>query len=263
MYIMAGIDGTGDFNDASYERKFRNSFVKIFVEDCRPPNSGYYQRGPSMEGSSTEPRGNKAAEFLAFSVDYANKLGKPLGVFLAGFSRGGASAIHACQQLKKRGVTVDALFLFDAVDRAYGVSADKIPRNVRSVYHARRDGAADSRGIFGNCGLEREDPSYTAYEEAPFHCTHGAMGGTPWTEAGWDGKIYEDHLPISKGMIILLGLPMLPVALTYVATLRTKVTLAQESAGSAAVFVWMKERLETEIAKLHKAGQSGKNVPTG
>ena len=96
-------------------------------------------------------------------------------------------------------------------------------------YAARR---RISRGVFGNCGL-RYFSAHTAYNLKSFYCTHGAMGGTPWSEAGWDGKIYEDHAPVSKGMIILLGAAsgQLPAAAAYVRSLRTNVTLEQESAG--------------------------------
>jgi hypothetical protein len=258
MYIFAGIDGTGESNDAEYARSFRNSFVKGFTSGLQPPNVGQYQRGPTTEGSSTEPKGASAAKFVADSLKSNQFKGKQPGVFLTGFSRGGASAIHACKVLAENKISVDALFLFDAVDRAVGIDADEIPTNVRIVHHATRGPNTDSRGVFGNCGL-RYFPSHTTYNIKSFYCTHGAMGGTPWTQAGWDGKIYEDHVPVSKGMIILLGAATgtLPAAASYVRSLRTNVTIEQERAGSAAVHAWMTKNLGDEIARVKSRQATG------
>jgi hypothetical protein len=258
MYIFAGIDGTGDSNDAEYSRLFSKSFVREFTTGLSAPNIGHYQRGPSTFGGATEPRGETAANFIAPVAVARRQGGWRPGIFLTGFSRGGASAIHACRLLAERNIKVDALFLFDAVDRYVGQDVDVVPTNVRSVHHAKRDPKTDSRGSFGNCGL-KHDPKFTSYNSAPFHCTHGAMGGTPWERAGWDGKIYEDHTNISKGTIILLGLATgtLSAATTYVTSLRTNVTMAQERAGSAAVHTWMTKNINYEIGQLDLCRATG------
>ncbi len=101
-----------------------------------------------------------------------------LRLVLIGYSRGGAAVIHAAQLLKDK-VQVDAMFLFDAVDRSLGVETERIPSNVQVVRHARRDPWSLSRLYFGNCGTDCDD-SKTDYQEAFFRCTHGGLGGTPW-----------------------------------------------------------------------------------
>lgn len=250
MYVIAGIDGTGDYNDAEYNRHFRNSFVKGFVARAEPPNFGHYQRGPSIEGASTKPKGDEAARQLIQALASMSRNGSKVGVFLTGFSRGGASAIWAAKVLAERKIQVDALFLFDAVDRAIGLDVDEIPTNVRSVYHARRASAAQSRELFGNCGVRYHKGS-TVYHSKWFHCTHGAVGGTPWTSAGSDGNIYESESERSLGMMILLpvSMPLSALARLQHNANKTKVTLEQEKAGSAKVLDWMSGHFEAEKHK--------------
>lgn len=262
MYVIAGVDGTGDFNDAEYTRHFRSSFVKRFTGEALAPNSGFYTRGPSIEGGATGGLGEKAAEHVAGFVKGAASKGSQPGVFITGFSRGGAAAIHAAKILAGRKIIVDALFLFDAVDRAVGVDVDEIPVNVRTVYHAMRSRSAESREFFGNCGT-RYRKSTTAYHAKWFHCTHGAVGGTPWTQAGSDGKIYEGDSTISIGMMILLPVSVGMIARTsYERDSRTRVTLEQERAGSAKVYEWMKANFDRErdiLAGRQRLGTLGPN----
>lgn len=239
MFVIAGVDGTGDYNDAEYARSFRNSYVKQFCSKVIAPNSSLYRRGPTAEGGATGGLGEAAAEHVAAYVNAAQKKGVRPGVFLTGFSRGGAAVIHAAKLLNRRKIMVDALFLFDAVERAIGTDVDEIPVNVRTVYHAMRSRTAESREIFGNCGT-RYFKSTTTYHAKWFHCTHGAVGGTPWTAAGSDGKIYEGETNISRGMMILLPVPAGVLSrAAYEQNMRTKVTLEQERAGSAKVLEWM------------------------
>ena len=62
-------------------------------------------------------------------------------LFLAGHSRGGAAVLFAARALKDEGVTVDAMFLFDAVRRVINSTTDAevVPANVKRCYHAMRD----------------------------------------------------------------------------------------------------------------------------
>ncbi|MCY0095184.1 hypothetical protein [Hoeflea ulvae] len=248
MYVIAGIDGTGAYNDAEYSRHFRNSYVKQFSSNVGPPSFGHYQRGPSMEGASTKPRGEEAARQLVQALAPMQRKGAKVGVFLTGFSRGGAAAIWAARVLADSKITVDAMFLFDAVDRAVGLDVDAVSPNVRSVYHARRSTSAESREFFGNCGVRYHKGS-TVYHSKWFHCTHGAVGGTPWTSAGSDGKIYEGNTTISHGMMILLPMPLSVLARSQHHANKTKVTLEQEKSGSAKVFDWMSGHFEAEKQK--------------
>jgi hypothetical protein len=106
-------------------------------------------------------------------------------IFMTGWSRGGAIVIDTAALLKtmkpKDGTTieVEALFLFDAVDRARQLDAREIPSNVKNCYHAMRDRKAKSRESFGNCGLRQESPRTRLVTLADFYTTHGAMGGVP------------------------------------------------------------------------------------
>jgi hypothetical protein len=250
MFAIAGIDGTGDYTEAEYARRFRSSFVRQLTSGHEAPNVGRYSRGPTVEGASTAGKGEAAAKFITEAVEAGLRRGQRLGVFLTGFSRGGGAAIHAARMLAQRRILVDALFLFDAVDRAIGLDVDEIPNNVRTVYHAMRSKSAESREFFGNCGT-RFHKTTTAYHSKWFHCTHGAIGGTPWTAAGSDGSIYEGDSFVSHGMLILLPMPVALVARTvYENNSRTRVTLAQEQAGSAQVLEWMRANFDFEKDKV-------------
>jgi hypothetical protein len=136
---------------------------------------------------------------------------------MTGHSRGGAIVIHASRLLQKHAIPVEALFLFDAVDRSFVLEAKRIPSNVRFCYHALRDPAARSRETFGNCGLLREGGQpFDGIQH--FHTTHGAVGGTGFGPAG-AGK---------SGFIREGGLDG-----------TTRVTPAQEQAGKLEVRNWM------------------------
>lgn len=139
-------------------------------------------------------------------------------VFLAGYSRGGATAIRVAQLVPDR--KIEAMYLFDAVDRDPLIDTSAIPTNVETVFHAIRDpnfanillkkaiisyvvlcidshikkgnilvdaatflrelSAYDhARAYFGNTGTECASPG-THYISKTFPGTHGALGGVPW-----------------------------------------------------------------------------------
>ena len=79
-------------------------------------------------------------------------------------------------------VNVDAMLLFDCVNRDLATDTDTIPANVGYVLHVMRSDAARSRVSFGHSGTERSPGSRTDNKpwKRDFYCTHGAMGGTPW-----------------------------------------------------------------------------------
>jgi hypothetical protein len=106
-------------------------------------------------------------------------------IFLAGYSRGAAGVIHVARLLQKRGITVYCLLLYDAVNRTFELNdVDTIPSNVQFCYHAVRDPAMSSRVDFGTmCGRKADDPDRTIFVgPKTFKCTHGGMGGVPWTK---------------------------------------------------------------------------------
>lgn len=188
-----GVDGTGPYSDSKYESHFQNSFVNRLGREISWTQSGY-ERGPALDGIATKPSGTKAAETVAGWMKVARNaqqngtMTRPAFLVLAGYSRGGAAIIHACNSLKQKGISVDMLLLFDAVDRAIFLNdVMQVPNNVKRVAHARRDPNTLSRVTFGNCGTSLQGPGgdscSMAYKEKSFAGTHGAVGGVPWTQA--------------------------------------------------------------------------------
>ncbi len=213
-----GIDGTGPFNDAEYAVKFRNSYVNLFGREYSWTKQGY-DRGPSRDGISTKSKGSDAAKIIELwmkglqAKSGTDEKNKPL-VVLAGYSRGGAAAIHACNLLRDAGIMVDGLLLFDAVDRAVNLSdVERVPWNVRTVFHARRNAATDSRTTFGNCGTSLAIPPSPrglragTYRERYFHGTHGAMGGVPWVAPVARPVRPVTALGVAKALVSPGGLP--------------------------------------------------------
>lgn len=128
LYI---VDGTGEYFNETYQRSMKNGFCDRMARQL----VGYYYRGPSTPGVETY----FTADEVYKEIKQNPRFGKePL--FLAGHSRGGAAVINVAQQLKAQGHVVNAMFLFDAVDRTLSKKdVQLIPRNVKVTYHARRD----------------------------------------------------------------------------------------------------------------------------
>jgi hypothetical protein len=119
-------------------------------------------------------------------------------------------------------VKIKSMVLFDAVDRALGVSTSEIPNNVERVVYARRDPHLFSRNSFGNCGTRWSAP--TKVEMKFFPGTHGALGGVP------------DPVPHGKrgtDFIKEFG-ELIP---------STVVTYQQDHAASKVVWAWVQTRL--------------------
>lgn len=254
--IYGGVDGTGVYDDVQYSSDFQNSFVQQIFREWDSA-ARYYRRGPSTDGFSTKSLADKTYQEV-YSA-YSHKIGRTKRIFLAGYSRGGASVIRTCELLAKHNIPVDGLFLFDAVDRTNTLSADIIPDNVRICFHARRDPKSMSRTYsFGNCGT-RFNAKKTAYREKFFFCTHGGMGGTPWTYADPDGVINEaEKTPLNNRLVDRVAratpwtLPTVIAHDTYRKASRTRITLEQDKIGSRQVQVWMLTALKTlrqELAK--------------
>ena len=190
MDILAAVDGTGPYSDAEYQQNFATSFVRTMYSNWHTPHA-YYDRGPGLDGTSTGARA-KAMAGRASDFYKSSLFGKTTSVvpriFLTGYSRGGAAALEAANTLTNMGIPVHALLLFDAVDRSITVSNTTVPHGVRHCRHAIRSSATNSRTTFGNVGRQRH-ASVDFPHDVSFHCTHGAMGGTPCSEAGPDGFI--------------------------------------------------------------------------
>lgn len=217
MSVLYGcVDGTGIENNNAYERIYDNSFCHRIWKAWSGPKE--YIRGPWTAGWSTPKRAEDLANWVVSHRSGAK------GIILAGHSRGGSAAIRACSLLKEQGVSVDYLFLFDAVNMQTLLDTHFIPANVKYVYHALRAPYSRSRPFWGNCGrLLRSDS--TTYHSHYFYATHSGVGGVPWqvyyreiegVERPDNEFIWEDGEPVS-----------------------TMVPMKQDVCGSREVMIWM------------------------
>jgi hypothetical protein len=185
--MLAAIDGTGQVWDDVYQVQMQNSFIHQIV--CQAPaaiNAMYY-RGPDWSG--TDLVGNLIRpEVVEQDVWSARERGDTT-VFLAGYSRGGAIAIDAAMLLARADIEVEAMFLFDAVNRSVDLRASAIPDNVRHAYHAVRMKSTSSRESFSNCGLTMNGSGEFVKRE--FYTTHGGMGGVPWGDSGIEVQVLQ------------------------------------------------------------------------
>jgi dienelactone hydrolase len=186
--IVYGIDGTGPNNDSVYRYDFKDSFVRHLCTYW-PTTEAEYVRGPTIEGLGTGPKAVAATRRIVDLVKKHRGLGHPVRVILTGYSRGGASVVRVARNLRGFSINVDALILFDAVDRSLVIGTDRIPGNVKVAIHARRDPLAMSRQSFSNTATTYE--LGVDYREKFFFGTHGAVGGARWKEAGKTGYVHE------------------------------------------------------------------------
>lgn len=134
-----------------------------------------YRRGPVMLGGGLVDAISDGFEFAKNAVQ-SSPTSK---VLLTGYSRGAAGAVAVAARLNRIDVPVEAIVLFDCVDRHIAIDAETIPRNVKYVRHVVRNPASSSRESFDNDGMRHfpETDYPAAYQ---FMCTHGGMGGMPW-----------------------------------------------------------------------------------
>lgn len=237
MPIVAGIDGTGPNNDAEYADEFyrgkRNIEGSFVYRICGGNADRYYRRGPNSVGW-----GMRAAvdDGVTFIVD-KKRLYPNEPILLTGYSRGAAGAVVIAKQLKKKEINVDALLLFDCVDRQINMDASVIPNNVALVQHVIRNPAARSRMSFGNDGLRCSPPTVfpAAYS---FMCTHGGMGGVPWKAEEHD-KQPNDY--VDEGY----GEGALNWGVVGGAFYHTRVTYAQDVQVSASVWQFVQPFIKT------------------
>lgn len=172
------IDGTGDDDDKEYFEVMKESFCSMLYRklsgtqltdksirlsnNIRPPSNtnffARYSRGPRVDGFNTESLADSMLEEIKIYINECQNQKKPPEIYLIGHSRGGAAVIYIAKKLKD--TSINAMFLFDAVDRyisskhlIIGIPAgvtgilaanllddtDKISNNVEKCYHARRD----------------------------------------------------------------------------------------------------------------------------
>jgi len=256
------VDGTGPSDDAVYRRNFAHSFVNRIYNRSTQANH-YYFRGPGdayTDGiiGTFGGRHHVAPQFIFQRIlsiqsqidnEYSHVLGgfssldngepgsfipEEQKIYLTGYSRGGAIVIEVAKLLQSRGLSVEAMFLFDAVKRSLGDgmgNTDVIPGNVRNCYHALRNiQQSGSRESFSHTGYLR-DSRVAGPPNHYFFTTHGGMGGTPWGSSGvGSGLPYIDEGG-SDGL--------------------THVTSMQERIGMLEVERWMWRHLLTHRVVTH------------
>lgn len=182
-----GVGKDMTFTDLGANPYYAKTFVKGNIYTFHNNWHGlrkYYQRGPEAEGVSTNNRGDRVVKWLEEAQKH--NTGR---IFLFGYSRGGAAVVAAAHALKKQGVGVYGLMLFDAVNRTIGhsgwtsfgsgIAEEKtiVPDNVTHCFHLRRHFQSGSRDFMGNCATELENRGKTKYTESFIWGTHSSMGG--------------------------------------------------------------------------------------
>lgn len=186
------VDGSGPSGDADYHHTFAHSFVRQIASHSTQAVSKWY-RGPDMVGENQVPPADLVQVVLAhFDARSADTMAPLEPVFLAGYSRGAATVVDVASRLEREGIEVQAMFLFDAVDRSAHLGDTALVRNTRHVYHARRNPEAESRLSFDNVATGVAGAG--VYEEGFFMTTHGGMGGVPFGAAGLLLSTREEYL---------------------------------------------------------------------
>lgn len=198
--MVFGIDGTGPFFTAAYEKEMKGSFVQQIDNHATCPVHKYW-RGPDdfyIRGESVKT----VAEYILSKIKEL-KEAKPL-IFLTGYSRGAAMMVDVAERLQQQQIPVEAMFLFDSVNKyAIGLSGETIPANVRYCYQALRDPQSGSRIWMGNS--VKHYRKGVKYEQHRFLTTHGGVGGVPWGKAALISPDYYEppdefgHPPTEKG----------------------------------------------------------------
>lgn len=247
MDLFLGVDGSGAFGNETYAKVFSDSFVKRLANKG-PFMKRHYLRGPSMTGVETMSIVVTGYAWMKTQVDDCNRHKQQYRVFMAGYSRGGAAVVEIAHRLKAQGIKVHTLLLFDAVDQSLipDARADVIPSNVSYAFHAMRDPKAGSREFFGNCAKKFEGNVQAV--KRYFFCTHGAMGGTPWSTVGKTGKIEEMTDAEKAATVAGVGLTIDIRKLNETKKQAdihdfTNVTLDKEKSEGEAVWKWMNEKL--------------------
>ena len=200
------VDGTGPYSQEEYDLAMARSFCwQLEVAFRKYPAK--YVAGPGGMGGSTYSMARSGAdEIQEFRKTFGGgRKGSVRPLYLAGYSRGAATVIQMAkfldQQIPKN--EVQAMFLFDPVDRDVAIDGQGIPPNVKNVYVIYRDQAIEevnlpwkpnygygqlpdkdiyARKWMGNCSVNPIDPNKTNVATALIkNASHGAAGGSPWT----------------------------------------------------------------------------------
>jgi hypothetical protein len=179
---------------------YKLSFVRRICNEYAVVSSEWHN-GPSNTGEDCRSIGLKAISTIdawlsnnGFPKNSKRALWDHPKIFLTGYSRGAAIAVWVAEQLQDRRppVEIDAMFLFDCVDRAWDLDVTGVPASVRMAYHAMRSDEVHSRPTFGHGA--KYGVNAAGFESRTFFGTHAAMGGQPWRGDKPAGQTSEaDH----------------------------------------------------------------------
>src|SRR5262245_65117268 len=132
--IIGCVDGTGAWNDKTYKKEMRNSFVnRIHKRGNGSQDTKQYLRGPTLLGFETGSLAARTSDFVKHALGRT----RDPRICLVGFSRGGAAVIGAAHRLNQRSqpggraVPVAFMILFDAVDRSLTVDVSEVTSTVK------------------------------------------------------------------------------------------------------------------------------------
>ena len=166
-------------------------------------------------------------------------------LFLGGFSRGGAAIVVIANKLAKKGIPVQEMYIFDAVDRSGSMDNSltaTIPKTVVRAFHALRHPKAGSRRTFGNCGTES---AHGNLARAYFETTHGGIGGWPNGEervkpgVGSEDYAYFTMAGAAGGAALAAMDPRQDNIHEFGAPFPTNIKPDQELVGMRAAWTWM------------------------
>ncbi|HOB92466.1 MAG TPA: hypothetical protein PK306_12715 [Aquabacterium sp.] len=184
LYI---VDGTGPLFDADYAVEMAGSHCNVLHHLNRP--DAFYFRGPSLLSALKNTGGIADKVMLKLlEVEFPAALLAPgqrqpprSPIFLAGHSRGGAAVVLVAQMLDRIGVPVEAMFLFDAVDRTMSLaSVETVPKNVRRCFHALRNEGAEVVMAHETTRLWKAVEAAPGY--AALRALHKSSGSGPWEQ---------------------------------------------------------------------------------
>lgn len=138
MVVLIAIEGaTGD---ATKDPAWHGTYVHSIYKNWPHRDLARYIAGPDPMVPSTIETTAQLAHVYAVSLF---KLHKAKGVFIIGYSLGGASAVKTAHKLEADGIQVDCLALFDGVDPF--ADAVTVPGNVVTGIHGLRSWNSLSR----------------------------------------------------------------------------------------------------------------------
>jgi hypothetical protein len=171
--VLGAVAGTGSKDDSP-------GSVYYFYRDY--VGEKVFRNGPdnTVTGSDAAATGKDLYDqVVAYHNAYPND-----PIDLIGHSRGAVVVTDVAGMLKKNGIPVRFLGLYDPVDMSgsIGCTNDQIPSNVAMAVIIRSDPMVLSRASWHRPDYAPEAPLATTVIPASVFGTHSAVGGVPWDD---------------------------------------------------------------------------------